>query len=436
MVGLVVTSPGAAGQAGVDPGVGSAYAQGVRVDPRNGRLSFGITYGIALAGHQNLVAVGEARSIDLGVIGVTLAAAGCDGGDPTVPREDQPQPVVVRSTEENSADGRSDTEYGVRKTARADSVPIAEAEAVTGSLGAPGAVEIGSTVSETTSGVVDGVRTARAVTEVSEISIGGDALVLEGLRWEAVWSSAPTEDVSGSFTVEGITVGGQEMKVDDDPTQQLGELNAVLEAVGIRLTPPRVRNESGISFVDPLRISIVPNESRDAVTGGLLGAVQPVRESLAEMLIGADCSNATYITILDIVLGSVTGAGSMNLELGGVTAQSSDLGATSFLGGLPSLGPPPPPATGGSGIPATAPPGPSPVSGVSPPAAGDDVAAPQPPASAPPQPAASFETVAGSRGGPLVLVGLVGLGLLGALAEMDRRKMRKAQRNAPAEAVA
>ena len=38
----------------------------------------------------------ESRAINLGVIGVTLAGEGCDGGDPTLPEEDQPQPLIAR----------------------------------------------------------------------------------------------------------------------------------------------------------------------------------------------------------------------------------------------------------------------------------------------------------------------------------------------------
>ncbi|HAS09213.1 MAG TPA: hypothetical protein DCS55_01635 [Acidimicrobiaceae bacterium] len=48
---------------GVEPGLGNAYAQGVKVDPRSGRPSFGITYGTSLAGHQNTIAIAEARTL-------------------------------------------------------------------------------------------------------------------------------------------------------------------------------------------------------------------------------------------------------------------------------------------------------------------------------------------------------------------------------------
>jgi len=39
MGGLLAASPAASGQEAVQPGRGSAFAQGVKVDPRSGRLS-------------------------------------------------------------------------------------------------------------------------------------------------------------------------------------------------------------------------------------------------------------------------------------------------------------------------------------------------------------------------------------------------------------
>lgn len=434
MAVVAITAPAATGQEGVEPGRGSAYAQGYRIDPRSGRLSFGITYGMALAGHQNIVAVGEARSVDLGVIGTTLAAEGCDGGDPTYAREDQPQPLVVRSGEEGAAEGKSEPENGVDRFAAASDRPLARSRAITAATGDPAAAQIGSTVSETSSGIVDGVRVARAITDVSEIRLAAGQVVLKGLRWEAAWQSAPAEQVSGSFTIEGVEIAGQSMTVpENDGASNLDALNPALEPFGIRIESPKVRNESGISFVDPMRIGIVPSETRDGILGPIFNAAQPVREALVDALIGIDCSNASYITVADIALGSLTGAGSMNIELGGVTAQSADLGQTNLLRDLPTFTPAEPAGVtggtdGGGVVPGT--PGSSSSGGtdsgegssvVTTPAAtgGNETALP------------AVKRIAGTRGGPLVWIGLAGLLLLGALAEMDRRKMRAAQRAVP-----
>lgn len=444
MIGLFATSPAASGQEGVEPGTGNAYAQGVKIDPRSGRLSFGITYGMSLAGHQNTVAIAESRSVDLGVIGTTLAGEPCDGGEPTLAKEDQPQPLVARSTEEGAGGERAETEYGVDKRAQASADPLARSVATTAAAGDPAAIQLGATHSTTESGILDGARVARALTEVERVTLGGGQVVLRGLKWEAVYKSAPAEETAGSFTIEGIEVGGQSLPIpEDNPLAPLAEANAALEPLGFRITPPEVKKESGIQFVEPMRISVVPSSNRESVLGPVFNGAQPVREGLFDALIEADCGNASYITVLDIVLGSVSGAGSLNIELGGVTATSKAIEFTSFLGGL-SGAPTLPPLPGAAGAPSLSggPSGPS-LSGsgtgslttpttVASPAAGET--GDQEGEKGDEQAIAAVDPISGSRGGALAGVGLGGLALLAALAAADRAKMRQAQRSILMEA--
>src|SRR5436190_23787384 len=71
-------APGTASQdSGFNNGTGSAIALGYKANPTNGNLSFGITAGESVSGHQNTAATGQSRAINLGVIGVTLAGEGC-----------------------------------------------------------------------------------------------------------------------------------------------------------------------------------------------------------------------------------------------------------------------------------------------------------------------------------------------------------------------
>jgi hypothetical protein len=436
MAGLVGTSSSASGQEAVDPGTGSAYAQGLKVDPRNGRLSFGITYGMALAGHQNSVAVGEARSVDLGVIGTTLAADSCTGGDPTLPKEDQPQPLVVRSTDETRE--RSENENTVEKHAQATEQPFAEAVAVTAAAGEAAVLRIGATTSRTRSGIIDGKRTAIATTDVGDITIGGGAVEIKGLRWRAVYQTAPEELIEGSFTVDGIEAAGEAIPVKD-VAEGLTQLNDVLKPLGIVIEAPTIRHEAGIMAVEPLRIGIVPSTERDGVVGPIFNAAQPVRESLFDAIIEADCRTASVITIADIVLGSVSGAGSLNIEVGGVNARSSEIKGTSLLGSLTDFLPPTPagnlPSSGGGTDLSV---GSGSVGGTVTDDAGSDAPADPEPASSEKEESAlpAVDSISGSRGGPLVGVGLGGLLLLAALAEADRRKMRQAQRSVPMEVMA
>lgn len=446
MAGLLVSSPSASGQEAVEPGRGSAFAQGVKVDPRGGRLSFGITYGMALAGHQNTVAIADARSVDLGPIGTTLAGQSCTGGDPTLPKEDQPQPLEARSTDEGADQEQVESEIGVEKRAVANSEPYARAVATTAGGGDPAAVAIGATSSLTESGIVDGRRIARSRTVVEQIVLAGGQVVLEGLRWEALYQSAPAEEAKGSFTIDGLVVGGERVPLpEDNPLEGLAEANAVLLPLGFRLDPPSVRNESGIQFVEPLRIGVVPSTARESVIGPVFNGVQPVRESVFDAMIEADCRAATAITVLDLVLNAVTGAGSLNIEVGGVTATSDDIELTSFLGGLGGLGgapslPPLPEGSTGSSSGAL---GPTARTGGTALGTGTGTAgAGSPPAAGPGSDGGDEHELAdaapisaeGARGGALAGVGLGGLAALAALAAADRHKMRKAQRSVLMEA--
>ena len=77
-------------------GVGQAVAQGIKIDPVAGGLSLGITLGESLAGHQNTVATGESRPSTSASSARPWPRESCDGGEPTMPEEEQPQALRRR----------------------------------------------------------------------------------------------------------------------------------------------------------------------------------------------------------------------------------------------------------------------------------------------------------------------------------------------------
>ncbi|HYD10938.1 MAG TPA: hypothetical protein VEA78_12625, partial [Acidimicrobiales bacterium] len=195
------------------------------------------------------------------------------------------------------------------------------------------------------------------------------------------------------------------------------------------------RQASGIQFVDPVSIGIVPSAQRDSVVGTILGGVQPVREQAFQALLDAACQLSTPITVADVVLGAITGAGSLTLELGGVQASTSDISFSSRLGGLGqgSLGALPSSGSGGSlgSLSGTG--------SVSPPSGGTGEApsAEEPAASEGDEPLTATpasSTSDGARGGAMAAVALGGLALVALTAEADRRRMKRAVRTIPVEA--
>ena len=441
--GAVVLWPtGAGGQANLPPGRGTASAQVWRIDPRQAGLSLGVTFGLSLAGHQNTIAQADSRAVDLGIIGTTLAGEGCDGGDPTLPEDQQPQALQVRTGDEGAAEGRRQNESGgVDQFARATAAPFGEAITTIAPNGVAGVIEVaGATATAKSGNVADGVREARAVTEFERIELGGGAVVLHGARWEAVHRSGAEAMAEAVFSLEGMTVAGTPVPgAPGDPVAAIGQANEALRLLGFELTPPETRVVEGVVFLDPLRIGVVSSQIRDDVLSPVFGAVQPTREDLFDAFLEIDCGNSTYVLIADIVLGSVTASGSFGIELGGVQASTADIDlfqldkAGAAGGPLPPVGPGQPVttptsaagSTGGGSAPAG---GGSPQAGGSEEPAATDAVAPQE------QAATVADEGEGARGGAMAGVALGGLLLAGAMAEGDRRKMRRAQREMPLDA--
>lgn len=437
-------APGAA--AGFSPGLGNAIALGYKVNPAFGGLSFGVTAGESVAGHQNTAAQAQSKAVNTGVLGSTLAGEGCNGAKPTWPEEDQPQPVVVSSTDPGAAEGKSgqEAEGAIKMFSRATTAPYAEAVTTVAPVGEPNLAVISGAVTKATSGVVaPGVREARAVTTIGSLKLLNGLVSLGDMRWEAMQRSGAKEEDSASFEIGSMTINGVKTPIPADPSEQVRLLKDTLSAIGLQILPPTVRREQGIVFVDPLIIGVIPSDLRDGLLlGPVLNAAQPIREDFTETLFRLGCGgdlsgvyvfpSSSAVTVLDLAVGTVSGAGSLNLELGGVQATTSELTTFDGLGVLPDLPDLP-------DVPADLP-GDFGTGGFDD-ATGTDGAALPGDATPPPEtgggptidgtPAASL---AGERGGALMGVGAGGLLLLLASAEGDRRKMRRAQREIPLEA--
>lgn len=438
---FAATSGSAAQESGgVQPGQGVAIAYATNVEPRAGGLPLGIKTGTSLAGHTNSLAQASSQAIDLGVIGTTLAAQGCSGGAPTLASDKQPQALIVTSSDPGADKGVTAQEsalpapasQGFTKYALANGTPYGESRTDVAPFGIAGVLQVGGGFTTTHSGLVNGQREAVATSDISSITLAGQ-IQLGGLHWEVTYGSAPTVVKSSSFSIGSITIAGQAIPTQD-PTAALAQLNTVLNPLGLNLTAPKARESSGILFVDPLGISVIPSPTRDLLFGQVLAGIQPVREQVFGALLKAYCSLSSEITVFDIAVGSISGAGSFNLFLGGVQATSGEVAQNQFklggfggglqsnpqanpsasLGGSSSAG-----SLGGASRPATTPT----TTSAAAPSSGNQQAGAQTPAAA--------TKLKGKRGGALAGVGLAGLLLLAAAAEGDRRKMRRAQREIP-----
>jgi hypothetical protein len=396
---------GAPVAADAEPGLGQASGQLLRIEPTSAGLSFGVVVGPVSSDHRNEVARAVAQSMNYGLIGAALTAEGCTGGAPVI--DPATLPVALRADSRDAGAGTSKTvsEGPITQTVVADGTPDARSSARLVDVGVPGLLSLAG-MSEWTRSTIDdeGVRVATAHVEVADVQLLAGLVELHGLTWDGRHDG--TNGASGAFRVQGASIAGVPVPTSD-PVELLDGVNAVTSALGITISAPAVREVGDNVFVDPLTVAIVPNAGRDVVSAALLEGVQPLREALFGALIDADCSNSAYITVLDILLGSVTGSGSFRLSLGGVDAGSSVVDSYVFDAA-------PPRAAAGMPVASTKLPafdGPPAVGTVAGPT---DVARP-----------ASVASSTDDVPDGAVAVALVALGLGAVLVELDRRTMRR-----------
>jgi hypothetical protein len=425
------------------PGTTSANATIYKVNPTTGSLSFAVSFGESLTSYTNNVATAESRGIDLGILGSLLGSTQCDGKPGPVPSQDQPQPVHVeaRPDSPSSSDKGADPNGApvFSKEASATTQPMADAISTTQSFNTP-LVSIGSGRAETKTFFEGGVRTTIATVDIGNISLLGGLVSIGGLQWQLTQLGGAKTSVTPAWSIKSISVANMPLLSGATVTQLIPLINQlILGPLGMTIDLPTIGSGAGFQFITPFRIAVIPNATRDGLVGKLLQTLQPVRQPLFSALLQATCQAGNAITVYDIATGSVSGAGSLALELGGVETSSADIteygnlgfpstlssggvGGGALLPNAPSLtlSPGHPAVLGTPGSPAT--PG-------TPAAPAVATGTPALAASSPVRPAG----ILSKHAGPLAAISLAALGALALVAEADRRKMRKAQRTRPVE---
>ena len=294
-----------------------------------------------VAGHQNTGATGQSRAINLGVIGVTLAGEGCDGGDPTLAEEDQPQPVIARSGEKGADAGLQGVRAGrrSRSSRRPPPLPFAEAITTIAPMRRPGhrVHQRRPHRSATRASSSGNTREAIARTEIDGLSLGGGV------------SQAPRHDLGGHPPLRRRQRDARHLhdrrhrdRRPEGPRR--GDAARAARGPQRRARAARLRDHrpegpgrAGHRVRRPAAIAVDPEPDARRHHRPVIGGAQPFRDAVTEALLEQDCGNATYITVADIVLGGVSGAGQIGLELGGVQATTAEINAFQFA---PAAGPP------------------------------------------------------------------------------------------------
>lgn len=452
VTGAVGMATGGAASADSDPGVGSSYAQGFQVTPHEGSLAVGAVFDEALAGHTSHIARAQSQGLDLGAVGASIKGYNC-GQPPSKLADYVPDPLQAEtpstggSSEASAGPSPNDNNSdGSVEHVVANDVPYGEASTTfAGPVSAPNNfVAISGVTSKAWSGLVKDARDAGASVDIGSVTIAG-VVTLSHMHWQADYPA--TGNPKSSFSIGYANINGTPVPTGD-PSQVINAVNQALSNIGVQLSAPTATNGSGIQFESPLQIAVVPNANRNAVTDPVIsGVVEPQYFPIAnglengfanttgptaqlapveqndptKQIQAALCNSDTPITVLDITVASFTAAGFFNIALGGVNATSGPLpqnafnlsefafgnvsNASSQLSGATAG------LTGTAGTPAIAG---TPGQAI----AGSTGNGGQSQRVVP----ASLSSAAA---GPLLGIGLGVLGLLGLLAEADRRMIRR-----------
>ena len=133
--------------------------------------------------------------------------------------------------------------------------------------------------------------------------------------------------------MSGVPVDLSQVGSAITPQSVFSIINTALSPLGINIQwPSQSTLDDGTVEISPLVVGIDNNTLGQQVIGANENSVQPVREALVNALLSANCNLADGILVGDIGLGVLAGGGNLNLDLGGASAMTNDLAATSPFG--------------------------------------------------------------------------------------------------------
>lgn len=330
-------------------GTAKATAVVSQVAPGVGNLQLGMTAGVAVAEIKNTVAQAQAKAADFGLIGSTLTAESCTGGDAVITQSQLPQPTRVDSRAGNASLTEdhipiAGTAIGAgRKEASATTEPSARAVAkVVETL--TGLLDIQGGRAEATTRVIPGeAREARAA--VSFDLTLGSSLKLSGLRWDAFHRTGKDPKATADFDLGTASLLGTPIPMDS-LTQAESVVNSLLETSGLTITFPKVERfttPSDLIRVTPMRLLLKDSPLGAGALGPILNLTRAQREQIFDEVAAAYCSLAGGLLVADIGVNILSGTGFLAIELGGAEAITGELVLDSPFGGEePNVDLPPP----------------------------------------------------------------------------------------------
>ena len=363
-VGLVELGTTSGADSSFVAGNAQAQSQAISLAPTTGGLSYAITLATSISDYQDVEAQSLSQTIDLGAIGTSLEAEGCNNSPPTLPQSDVPPPEQAESTNGNQDLTDSITPQSIGHRARrgqrdghrhhAAGVGIDDHR---GRRRAPGQPDHHRHDDD------ERARLGRQWRHPDRLGHGRRRSALAGQRSGrpgrpalgrrgAVRRGDPDDrDLLHRLADRGRSAG-RPLGADVSPQSELDVINTALSPLGFNIVwPVQSTLPDGTVEISPMQIGIDNNALGQELIGANLGSVQAEREAVVNAILNADCNLASEITVGDIGTGVAAGGGNMNILLGGATALTNDQAGSSPFGpsGAPSASVPALGSTGNSG---------------------------------------------------------------------------------------
>jgi hypothetical protein len=310
-------------------GQAKATAVVTKIGPGVGNLELALGSGVAVSELKNDLAQAQAQSLDLGLIGTTLTADGCEAA---ALRPDQlPQPVRVDNRQGDASETTDyapvagETRGGGRGSATATKKPSATAVATAAASDGP-AVSIGGGKATAVTEVIDHAeRQAHATVEL-DLKLAGGALELSNLRWDALHRSGKKTHAEATFDIGTAKLAGVPVPLDSLKAAQ-DAINTGLAETGISIEMPHVerfQKPTDLIRITPLLITLRDSPAGKAALGPGLNATRAQREQMFTDLSNAICDAAGILLVGDIGVSIVSGTGFVTYGIGGAEAISGD----------------------------------------------------------------------------------------------------------------
>ena len=368
------TASSAAQPAGFANGTAKATAMVSKLAPGVGNLQLALAAGASVAEIRNDLAQAQARAGDMGLIGTSLTAEGCDGGDATFSQDQLPQPLRVDNRKGNAEASEDEIPIGGaqfgggRMEVSATDEPGARAVTTTSAVNLAPVFTIGGGRAEAITRIVDGNAREAVATATASMEIAG-VLKLEGMTWRAIHRTGAGAMAEGSFQMGSVAGQASPLGVAEiEPTEPA--INQALAQTGISIQMPKVirlTEPADVVRVTPMRIILKDSPALGAGVGPVLEATREQRQQLFTQIAESFCDSSGALLVADVGLTIAAGAGFLAIELGGVEATTAEVafedpfgagtpaapgssGALPASGsGLPSSGGPATPPSGGTG---------------------------------------------------------------------------------------